>query len=118
LWHKIETREDPEWERRYHATDPNEKAFGGRAEVLMRDGTTIVDELALANAHPHGAKPFGREDYIRKFRTLTDGLITSREANRFLEVAQNLPRLKADELHLLNVALPAGTLSVGKPGIF
>lgn len=118
LWHKIETREDPEWERRYHATDPNEKAFGGRAEVLMRDGTTIVDELALANAHPDGAKPFGREDYIRKFRTLTDGLITSREANRFLEVAQNLPRLKADELHLLNVALPAGTLSVGKPGIF
>src|SRR5271168_4452388 len=24
LWHKIETREDPEWTRRYHATDPNE----------------------------------------------------------------------------------------------
>ena len=36
LWHKIETREDPEWERRYLSTDPNELAFGGRVEVLMR----------------------------------------------------------------------------------
>jgi hypothetical protein len=27
-------------------------------------------------------------------------------------------RLKAGELHTLNVALPAGTLTVGKPGIF
>ena len=33
LWHKIETREDPEWTRRYHSTDPNEIAFGGRVEV-------------------------------------------------------------------------------------
>ena len=23
LWHKIETREDPEWERRYLSTDPS-----------------------------------------------------------------------------------------------
>ena len=27
------------------------------------------DEMAVANAHPLGAKPFGREDYIRKFLT-------------------------------------------------
>ncbi|OYW06153.1 MAG: 2-methylcitrate dehydratase, partial [Acidiphilium sp. 37-67-22] len=33
LWHKIETAEDPEWTRRYHATDPAEKAFGGRVEI-------------------------------------------------------------------------------------
>ena len=67
LWHKIETREDPEWERRYLSTDPAELAFGGRVEVVMQDGSRIVDELAVANAHPLGAKPFGREDYIRKF---------------------------------------------------
>ena len=67
LWHKIETREDPEWERRYLSTDPAEQAFGGRVEVLMQDGSRIVDELAVANAHPLGAKPFGRDDYIRKF---------------------------------------------------
>ena len=30
LWHKIETREDPEWTRRYHSTRP------GRAGVRRR----------------------------------------------------------------------------------
>ena len=118
LWHKIETQEDPEWTRRYRSTDPNELAFGGRVEITMEDGSTIVDELAMANAHPLGARPFAREDYIRKFRTMTDGIISAREANRFLEVVQDLPRLAAGELHLLNVALPAGRLKEGKPGIF
>lgn len=118
LWRKIETREDPEWTRRYHSTDPNEKAFGARVEVFLKDGTRIEDEMAVANAHPLGAKPFGRDDYIRKFETLTDGIISRREANRFLEAVQDLPRLKAGELHLLNVALPAGALAEGKAGIF
>jgi 2-methylcitrate dehydratase len=118
LWHKIETREDAEWTRRYHATDPNEIAFGGRAEVVMQDGTTLVDELAVANAHPLGAAPFGRDDYIRKFRVLADGIVPAREVNRFIAVAQDLPRLAAGELHRLNVALPAGALAIGKPGIF
>ncbi len=114
LWHKVATREDPEWERRYLSTDPAEQAFGGRVEVVMQDGSRIVDELAVANAHPLGAKPFGRDDYIRKFTTLTGGVISTREANRFLEAAQNLPTLKAGELHALNVALPAGTACCGK----
>ena len=118
LWHKIETREDPEWERRYLSTDPAEQAFGGRVEIHMQDGSRIVDEMAVANAHPLGAKPFERDDYIRKFTTLTDGIISTREANRFLEAAQDLSRLKAGELHRLNVVLPAGALAVGKPGIF
>jgi 2-methylcitrate dehydratase len=118
LWHKIETREDPEWTRRYHARDPRERAFGARVEVHMQDGSVIEDELAVANAHPLGARPFGRADYIRKFRTLTEGIISTREANRFLDAVQDLPRLKAGELHLLNVAVPVGTLRTGKPGIF
>jgi 2-methylcitrate dehydratase len=118
LWHKIETREDPEWTRRYHSKDPNELAFGGRVEVVLKDGSTLVDELAVANAHPLGARPFGRDDYIRKFRILTEGIVTTREANRFLEVVQDLPRLACGELSLLNVALPKGALEVGNPGIF
>jgi 2-methylcitrate dehydratase len=117
LWQKISTTEDPEWTRRYHATDPNELSFGGRVEVFMQDGSKVVDELAVANAHPNGARPFGRDDYIRKFETLTAGIISPRESNRFLEAAQDLPRLAAGELHRLNVALPAGALRVGKPGI-
>jgi len=118
LWHKIETREDAAWERRYLSTDPDEMAFGGRVEILLRGGTKLVDEMAVANAHPLGAKPFTRPDYIAKFNTLTDGLVAPREAARFLEAAQNLPKLKPEELHLLNVALPAGALAVSKPGIF
>ncbi|WP_287991273.1 MmgE/PrpD family protein [Acidiphilium sp.] len=118
LWHKIETAEDPEWTRRYHATDPAEKAFGGRVEIRSKDGSTLVDELAVANAHSLGAHPFERADYIRKFETLTDGIISPREAARFLEAVQELPRLPAGELDRLNVALPAGALLEGKPGIF
>ncbi len=118
LWHKIETSEDAEWTRRYHATDPNQKAFGGRVEIVLRDGSVLVDEMAVANAHPFGAKPFGREDYIRKFRTMTEGIITAREASRFIEVVQELPRLAAGDLDQLNVAIPAGQIIQGKPGIF
>ena len=117
LWHKIETVEDPEWTRRYLTTDPNELAFGGRVEIFLRDGTTVVDEMAVANAHPRGAKPFGRDDYINKFLTLSNGIISTREANRFLEAAQSVASLPAGELHQLNVSLPAGTLATGKPGI-
>ncbi len=118
LWHKIETQEDPEWTRRYRATDPNELAFGARIEIIMKDGSKLIDEMAVANAHPNGAKPFTRPDYIRKFEILTDGIISTRESNRFLAAVQDLARLPAGELHQLNVALPAGTLVVGKPGIF
>jgi 2-methylcitrate dehydratase len=118
LWQKVETTEDPEWTRRYHSRDPNELSFGGRVEILFKDGTKLVDELGVANAHPNGAKPFGRDDYINKFRILTEGIISAREANRFLEVVQDLAKLKAGELGELGVALPTGTLLEGKPGIF
>jgi 2-methylcitrate dehydratase len=118
LWHKIETQEDPEWTRKYHSRDPNELAFGGRVEIRFTDGTTLVDELGVANAHPNGAHPFARDQYIEKFRTLTEGIISTREANRFLADVQDLARIPAGELNVLNVALPAGTLLDAKPGIF
>ncbi|HTU52843.1 MAG TPA: MmgE/PrpD family protein [Acetobacteraceae bacterium] len=118
LWHKIETREDPEWTRRYHEADPKEKAFGGRVEVFLRDGRVIEDEMAVANAHPLGARPFGREDYIRKFRALTAGIIAPAAAERFLAAAEELPRLEAGRLDRLNIALPADKLAAGKPGLF
>jgi 2-methylcitrate dehydratase len=85
LWHKIETTEDPEWTRRYHSTDPNEGVRRRASKSSCKDGSALEDEMAVANAHPLGAKPFGRDDYIRKFQILTDGIISTREANRFLE---------------------------------
>ena len=120
LWHKIETTEDPEWTRRYRSIDPNELSFGGRVEIFLRDGTKLEDEMAVANAHPLGARPFGRNDYIGKFLTLTDGIISARESSRFLEAAQSLASLPAGELHQLELwRCPCGarwTLA-GKPGI-
>jgi 2-methylcitrate dehydratase len=118
LWRKIETREDPEWTRRYHATDPREKAFGGRVEITLADGSVIRAEKAVANAHPLGARPFTRPDYIRKFRTLTEGILSRREAERFLAAAEGLAELPAGALGELNLALPAGRLEAGARGIF
>ncbi|MFD4432956.1 2-methylcitrate dehydratase PrpD [Nocardia sp. NPDC058497] len=102
LWRKISTAEDPEWTRRYHSTDPNEKAFGARAEVTLKSGEVIVDELAVADAHPLGARPFARDQYIAKFRTLAEGVIDPAEQDRFLDVAQRTPELTAEELGQLN----------------
>jgi 2-methylcitrate dehydratase len=103
LWHKIRTVEDEVWTARYHSTDPREKAFGGRVEVRLRDGTIISDELAVANAHPLGAKPFEREDYVKKFLTLTAAETSEREARRFLDAASRLSALRAEQLAELNV---------------
>jgi 2-methylcitrate dehydratase len=98
LWRSISTVEDPEWTRRYHAADPKEKAFGGRVVVELEDGTTIADELAVADAHPLGARPFARADYIAKFRQLAEGVVSEAEQERFLECAQNLRSLTGAEL--------------------
>jgi 2-methylcitrate dehydratase len=119
LWRKIRTVEHPEWTRRYHAEDPVVKAFGGRIEITMKDGSVIVDELAVANAHSLGATPWQRPDYVRKFRTLTEGILEGAEIQRFLQVAETIPTLKPHELAELTIALPKGALAQGKDrGIF
>ena len=119
LWHKISTVEDPEWTRRYHAQDPGEKAFGGRVVVTLKDGRILTDELALADAHPAGARPFRRGNYIRKFLTLSDGIIAPGEQQRFLDAAENLADLPADGLGILNFTVDPGRLGSHRPhGIF
>ena len=118
LWGKIRTVEDARWTTRYHARDPRELAFGGRIELRMRDGSVIADELAVADAPPLGARPWGRADYVAKFRSLTEGLIAASEADRFLSVAERLPRLAPEELGGLTITLPEGTLVAGPAGIF
>jgi len=116
LWRTITTTEDPEWTRRYHATDPEELAFGGRLEITLTDGSRIVEEIAVADAHPRGARPFGRAEYIGKFRTLADGVLAPAEIERFLAVAQRLPELRAEELGDLTVVAPEGLLPPVTPG--
>ncbi len=111
LWHKVTTAEDAEWTRRYHSDDPAEKAFGGRVEIRLTDGSTIVDEIAVADAHPLGARPFVREDYVRKFRLLAEPVLTPEEIERFLELAQRLPELTADEVRQLTIVAKPGVLA-------
>ncbi len=110
LWHSISTVEDPRWTERYHHSDPNQRAFGGRVVITMKDGSTLEDELALADAHPAGARPFARENYINKFKMLVDGVVSDGERDRFLDTVQRLPNLRADELGGLHVTLDAMAL--------
>jgi 2-methylcitrate dehydratase len=111
LWQKIRTVEDPEWTRRYHAVDPRQKAFGGRVEILFADGSGLTDEIAVANAHPLGARPFVRADYIRKFETLTEAVLPQQESERFLALVQSLPKLEPSSLPSLNVVLAPDRLT-------
>ncbi len=120
LWHKVTTAEDAEWTRRYHSEDPDEKAFGGRVEIELVDGTKIVDEIAVADAHPLGARPFARADYIRKFRILAEPVLEATEIERFLDLVQRLPELTVDEVRQLNIIAAPGVidLAAAPKGLF
>ena len=69
----------------------------------MKNGSTISEEINVADAHPAGKRPFKREQYIEKFRTLTDGIISEKESKRFLATVQNLKNLKNNNLRGLNI---------------
>ncbi len=121
LWHKIFTVEDPEWTRRYHAIDPADKAFGARVQMTLKNGEVITDELVVADAHPSGARPFGREQYIGKFIELADDVVNAFEQQRFLDAVQRLGNLKPGELSALNVRVMPEVLDRAPaipPGIF
>jgi 2-methylcitrate dehydratase len=105
LWHKISTVEDPVWTARYHSTDSRELAFGGRVTVTMNDGRVIADEIAVADAHPLGARPFRRPDYVSKFVTLAEGIVAEPEQRRFIDLVERLPELAADDLGGLTVTI-------------
>ncbi len=103
LWHKIKTKENSKWTKKYHDQNPNKKCFGGKVIIKMRDGSRIVDEIDVADAHPAGARPFEREQYIEKFKTLTQGIISEKESKKFLKIVQNLKNLQSSDLMYLNI---------------
>ncbi len=105
LWRKIVTRENKKWTKKYHDKDPKKKCFGGKVIIKMKKGKTITEEINVADAHPAGNRPFGREEYINKFKTLTNGIITKKETARFLNAAQDLKNLKSNELNYLNIEM-------------
>jgi len=105
LWKKIKTFEDKKWTKKYHDPNPTKKCFGGKVLIKMKNGSKIVEEISVADAHPNGKSPFKRKDYIKKFKTLTKGIIESSESERFLNDVQNLRNLSKSELNKLNIQL-------------
>ena len=107
LWQKIKTYEDSEWTKKYHYPDPAKKFFGGKVVIYMNNGSKIVEERGVADAHPSGKRPFRRSNYIEKFNMLTDGIISTKESKRFLQLVQNLKSLKTKDVSQLNVEVLA-----------
>ena len=111
LWRKIRTAEDPEWNRRFDdEPDPLKKAQGARVEIIFADGRRLVDEIAVANSHPYGEKPFGRPQYVGKFRKLVDRIASNSETDRFLGAVGRLAALDAAGLRALNPVADAAAL--------
>ena len=87
--------------------------------VTLNNGKKIIEQLDRADAHPFGARPFKRENYIKKFLTLTDGILDKKESARFLKTVQNLKNLKAGQLEKLNIEIKKSKLKRNlKKGIF
>lgn len=119
LWAKVRTVEDAEWSRRYLSSDPRDKAFGGRVVITLEDGSRVDEEIAMPDAHPLGARPFAREQYVEKFRLLARGILDEREIDRFLAVVQRLPHLRADEFNQVTITARHGLLGTvaATPGL-
>ena len=120
LWKKIKTFEDSEWTKKYHHPDPKQKCFGGKVIITMKDGSIISDELGLADAHPSGRRPFTRSNYVEKFKSLTDGVITISESRKFLKNVQNLKKLSARDIQKLHIEVKKGNKvkKLSETGIF
>ena len=87
--------------------------------MTLNNGKKITEQLDRADAHPYGARPFKRQNYINKFLTLTDGILDKKESSRFLKTVQNLKNLKAGQLDKLNIEIKKSKLKRNfKKGIF
>lgn len=119
LWQKVTTEEDPYWTERYHSTDPDVLAFGGRVEIWLTDGSKVVDEIAVADAHPRGARPFGPDQYEEKLGVLAKDALTESELARFITAARSINSLDSAEVRNLNPVARDGYVMVDKTrGIF
>ena len=110
IWHSIKTHEDKKWTKKYHDPNPKNKSFGAKVIVTLKNGKRLSEELDKADAHPYGARPFKRENYINKFLTLTENIISKNESNRFLKTVQNLRKLKSGQLNKLNIEIKKSKL--------
>ena len=95
------------------------KSFGAKVIITMKNGKKYKEELDRADAHPYGARPFKRVNYINKFHTLTDKIISKKESERFLKDVQNCKNLKNGQLDKLNIVISKKFLKKNnRTGIF
>ncbi len=119
IWKSIKTHEDKKWTKNYHNPNPRKKAFGAKVVITLNNGKKISEEQGVADAHPYGSRPFKRENYIKKFLTLTENILDKKESDRFLKIAQNLKKLKPGQLDKLNIEVKNSKLKRNlKKGIF
>jgi len=119
IWRSIKTHEDKKWTKRYHDPNPKKKAFGAKVVITLKNGKKITEEQGVADAHPFGLRPFKRENYIKKFLTLTENIINKKESDRFLKIVQNLKNLKKGQLDKLNIEIKKNKLKRNlRKGIF
>jgi len=119
IWQSIKTHEDKKWTKKYHDPNPKNKSFGARVVVTMKNGKKISEQLERADAHPYGSRPFQRKDYIKKFKTLTDNIISRKESLRFIKTVQDLKKIKKGQLTKLNIEVSKNYLKKNsKKGIF
>src|SRR3546814_8015643 len=81
---------------------------------MLDDGHVIEDEIAVADAHPLGARPWTRSDYVATFRLLADGVVATDAQDRFLATVERLPALSAAEPSGLTFAVEPDRLDPGK----
>ena len=115
LWRKVRTVADPEWSRAFSDPAPLDKAHGGRVVVTFKDGSTIEDELRVADAHPRGARPFGPEEYRAKFHSLAEAVVEEVERERFLAAVEALARHDSGPADL---SIRASGVAISRPGLF
>jgi len=75
----------------------------------------------VADAHPNGTAPWNWNDYVNKFKGLTDGIITPRERDRFVAKVKILDNLPVKAVRDLNPVLSQHLLTKNAPtgqGIF
>ena len=119
IWRSIKTHEDKKWTKKYHDPNPKNKSFGAKVIVTLKSGKKIIEQLDKADAHPYGARPFVRNNYIKKFLTLTKNIISKKEIDKFLKNVQNLKKIKPGQLNKLNIEIRKSNLKKNtKKGIF
>ena len=98
---------------------PKKKAFGAKVVITLKNGKKIIEEQDVADAHPYGSRPFKRKNYIGKFLTLTENILSKKESDKFLKTVQNLKKIKPGQLDRLNIEVKKNKLKRNlKKGIF